>query len=260
MIGKLLWTVVDALVVEACEAVARRQTARELWSTIKKQGVESMHRFYFVEESKEDRKVSAFLHKIVGDDEFDMLHNHPWEWCISIVLSSSYKEVKYKWLPDRLTENDNSIKTVKTWDKREKTFGPLSINYISWNDAHHIELENQNIPVWTLFFHGPRVSTWGFIQMSTNLFREVKKRTKDNKKTCCGATESCSSCREVPLNTNCVYCPWTGTERELHVCGAWPFSPLAGACEKPPTWWLEQHGYCTACGFNHKEEGCLTRV
>jgi hypothetical protein len=82
------------------------------------------------------------LHRIHIPDTDRGIHNHPWEWCRSHILTGSYVE-------ERLLA-DGTIET-KIVD---------SYNELTKDDFHRIvELRGE---VWTLFEAGPRYQDWGF--------------------------------------------------------------------------------------------------
>lgn len=84
-----------------------------------------------------------FLHHIHRSDHERDLHNHPWLWAFSIILSGEYDE-------ERLVGDGDQIAR-----KRARR-----LNVLTSRDYHRItELHGD---VWTLFVHGPSVQTWGF--------------------------------------------------------------------------------------------------
>lgn len=90
------------------------------------------------------------LHNIHRADHERDLHNHPWLWAFSIVLSGEYDE-------ERLIDDASTL--IK---RRVRRF-----NFLTSRDFHRItELHGD---VWTLFVHGPRVQTWGFRQPDRSL-------------------------------------------------------------------------------------------
>lgn len=97
---------------------------------------------------------NVFLHHFHSSDmdvapsgEY-FLHNHPWPWSFSIILVNGYRE----W---RRIHKDSA-------DLRDKTYRPGSINIITHNDFHRVELTHGD--AWSLFFTGWRSKkrSWGF--------------------------------------------------------------------------------------------------
>jgi hypothetical protein len=87
---------------------------------------------------------SAYLHNFKQYDMDPCVHNHPWKWCISIILNGGYTE-------QRLTRTGQFI---------ERRLTRFSINLFRGDTFHRISsLEGDP---WTLFIVGPKVSGWGF--------------------------------------------------------------------------------------------------
>lgn len=87
--------------------------------------------------------VRPMLHNIHRADDDRELHNHPWRWMLSIILSGSYDEER----------TDAAGRVTR---RRVRWF-----NFITDRDFHRIaELHGH---VWTLFITGPRVQSWGFL-------------------------------------------------------------------------------------------------
>jgi len=100
---------------------------------------------------------NIYLHHFYLSDLDSALHDHPWNFNISIILSGSYKE----WIPCEpekwQTTNRRSVKYIRRYPFIPVIrFGP---------SIHRIELDtDDNGPkkVWTLFITGQTVSSWGF--------------------------------------------------------------------------------------------------
>ena len=99
--------------------------------------------------------VRVYLHRFVGSDPGRSLHDHPWRWAGSLVLSGWYNE-----------ETRSGIKRVR-W-----------FNWITGDTFHRVILprdpfahdllddvpELTERPCWTLFFHrAAYVKPWGFL-------------------------------------------------------------------------------------------------
>lgn len=82
----------------------------------------------------------AYLHRFRTSDPDRGLHDHPWDFSISLVLAGGYRE-------------------LRTYSYR--ILRPGSINVIRGHDYHRILLDPGR-EAWTLFVHGPRVKGWGF--------------------------------------------------------------------------------------------------
>lgn len=87
------------------------------------------------------------LHKFHRADKDQDLHNHPWQWAKSIVLTGGYIE-------ERLVPlNGNLMRTVRRLVTR--------FNSLNDKDYHRVESVADN--TFTLFISGPRTQEWGFL-------------------------------------------------------------------------------------------------
>lgn len=91
------------------------------------------------------RWLTAYLHHFHRQDLDRAPHNHPWRRAVSVLLSGSYDEAR----TDRASWPDMLYRRVRF------------INFITDADYHLVERLHGD--VWTLFFTGPRVQTWGFL-------------------------------------------------------------------------------------------------
>jgi hypothetical protein len=91
----------------------------------------------------------AYLHRFVDSDPDRGLHDHPWTRAVSLVLTGGYDE-------HRPTGDDTEAILVRN-------IRPLRLNFLRGEDFHRVVLR-EGRPAWTLFFHGPRVKGWGFVQ------------------------------------------------------------------------------------------------
>lgn len=103
---------------------------------------------------------NIYLHRFHSSDQGDELHNHPWEWSVSLILSGGYSE--------EFREGDGR----ETWwvNRREKRPGEL--NFIRAGDFHRVDLHDEEKGAWTLFFAGPRTKDWGFWDRHTKEFKD----------------------------------------------------------------------------------------
>lgn len=87
-----------------------------------------------------------FFHR--GDDDRDQ-HNHPWGTSIAVVLAGGYRE-----------ERGEEI----------RVHGPGSVNVISKDDFHRVDLLDPARGSWSLFLAGRNVQDWGFKLQKTGEF------------------------------------------------------------------------------------------
>ena len=127
--------------------------------TIAKEGLKYLTRYYVF---LKDRVFgNIFIHHFhrsdmdVGSDGQGLLHNHPFDWSFSIVVSGGYIEER------RQTDGTFKKKVVKPW----------SLNFISKKDYHRVDLLNEEKGAWTIFFTGSRKNnSWEFWDRATNQF------------------------------------------------------------------------------------------
>ena len=96
----------------------------------------------------------VYLHRFVASDPGRGLHNHPWNRALSLVLCGEYAEIR---MADG--RDDHALRT------RRIRAGHL--NWINGSVFHRINLTASN-EVWTLFMHGPKAKSWGFLQNQGN--------------------------------------------------------------------------------------------
>jgi hypothetical protein len=97
------------------------------------------------------------LHHFHRGDEARELHNHPWKWCVSVILSGGYRE-------ERLERDWNQV--------QERVLRPGSINVLRDTTFHRVDLLDEKEGCWTLFVHGPKNKGWGFLDRDTREFTD----------------------------------------------------------------------------------------
>lgn len=95
--------------------------------------------------------IGVYLHKFHRGDDDEELHNHPWRWAVSLILSGGYVEER------RFGE------TVY-----RRIVRPGMLNFISADDFHRVELRGRE--AWSLFVVGPKFTGWGFWNRHTGKF------------------------------------------------------------------------------------------
>ena len=86
--------------------------------------------------------ITFYLHRFYRADDERALHNHPWSWSLSLILSGGYEEER-RGKPNRLVRAGR-------------------FNWISHKSFHR--LERLLGTTWSLFIAGPKVSSWGFLR------------------------------------------------------------------------------------------------
>lgn len=92
---------------------------------------------------------TVYLHKFTRPDRDRALHNHPWKWACSVILSGSYDEEFMRF---------GKIRTRRV----------RLVNYIRHSTFHRIS--NIHGCMWSLFIAGEKVSSWGFKDRDTGEF------------------------------------------------------------------------------------------
>lgn len=91
----------------------------------------------------------VYLHRFVDDDPDRGLHDHPWGWAFSLILSGWYWE-----------------------QRRDGVHRRRWVNWLRGDTFHRVVLpidSAQKQPCWTLFVHGSRVKPWGFLRPTSSL-------------------------------------------------------------------------------------------
>jgi len=92
----------------------------------------------------------VYLHRFIASDPGRGLHNHPWNSALSLILCGKYEEIR---MAD--TSKNHALET--------RHVRACRFNRINGTVFHRINLIN-NKEVWTLFIHGPKAKSWGFLQ------------------------------------------------------------------------------------------------
>lgn len=148
------------MIAELCERVSKHLPS----FSIVKDGKTYLDRFFLLLKDRE--RGNIFLHHFlssdmdIGTDQFGLLHNHPFNWSFSFVLTGGY------WEERRESDGTVSKKKVK----------PFTFNFISKKDFHRVDLLDEKNGAWTIFFTGSRKgNTWCFWDRVTKEFIDWKK-------------------------------------------------------------------------------------
>jgi hypothetical protein len=95
------------------------------------------------------KDIGVYVHRFHRSDADSALHNHPWAWAVSLVLSGGYSEER----------------RTKTGGVERRNVFPLSINVIRHDTFHRVDLFEED--AWSIFIAGPRVSSWSFWDRDT---------------------------------------------------------------------------------------------
>jgi len=101
------------------------------------------------------------LHHFVRGDQDRELHSHPW-YGVSLILLGGYRE-EYR-------ETDHDPLGVPTHRVRERSYGPLSVNVITPETFHRVDLIERD--AWTIFLSSPQRGSWGFWSRATGVYED----------------------------------------------------------------------------------------
>jgi len=112
--------------------------------------------------------VGVYLHRFHQGDT-GWMHNHPWEWALSLVLEHGYREERV----DPITlHGQRGIPTAEGHGYTTNDWRPRDVNLITHDTFHRVTLlgewRGQGDDDWavleptTLFVTGPKTGTWGF--------------------------------------------------------------------------------------------------
>jgi hypothetical protein len=126
-------------------------------------------------------RPNLFLHHFHMSDQGRELHNHPYTGT-SLILKSGYIEerVKVLGLATHLDYSQHGVTTVMStpaYSQLEaKVVRAGDINRLGLDDFHRAELLDTVKGAWTLFYTGPRVKEWGFLNRRTLEFFPYESR------------------------------------------------------------------------------------
>lgn len=111
-------------------------------------------------------KFGLYLHYFHRGDEDAALHNHPFKWSYSLILTNGYSEERW----------DAKAQKIIT-----RLLRPGSINRIMADDFHRVDLIDPTRGAWTLFLSGPRINdAWGFWWPGVHEFIHWREFTRSN--------------------------------------------------------------------------------
>ncbi len=122
-------------------------------------------RHYLRRHSEHFKKLPGlYLHCFLASDDEDELHNHPFQWSLSLILSGGYFEDRVVWWNRSWKPGDPG----EPMEIQRKEIKPFRLNFIRANDYHRVDLRDGR--AWTLFLAGPRTQDWGFLDPETGEF------------------------------------------------------------------------------------------
>lgn len=94
--------------------------------------------------------TTFYLHRFVGADGDRQVHDHPWRFAFAVVLCGWYTE-----------ERMQCLDIAQGWQSKFRVLRPGRLNWLGPRSFHMITEARPN--TWTLFVHGKRCKTWGFL-------------------------------------------------------------------------------------------------
>lgn len=106
--------------------------------------------------------VRIYIHRFVGSDPARGLHDHPWPWAGSVVLSGWYwEELRGTEVVRRRVRWFNWL----TGDSFHRVVLPRMAQSIRDDQNFHLGWTQVDKPCWTLFFHrATYTKPWGFLR------------------------------------------------------------------------------------------------
>lgn len=112
---------------------------------------------------------ALYLHYFFRGDTDRELHNHPWQWAVSWILTGGYIEERYS----------GPIDAIRPERVTERTVRPGAINVIRHDTYHRVRMLDGT--GWSLFMAGPRVAAtrgedWGFVDTRAGTYESWGQR------------------------------------------------------------------------------------
>lgn len=129
-------------------------------------GVPYLGRLYLITPSK--RFPGVFLHHFYRSDHDRDLHNHPWNWSFSVVLTGGYYE-------ERAEEKARGyygpgVEQIVHSGIKTRNINAPGINRLTGKSFHRVILKDLKNGAWTIFVAGKVAKDWGFMDRDTNKF------------------------------------------------------------------------------------------
>ena len=153
----------DKVIVKLCEKVACHLDKRVIY---RDDGVPYLERYYILHSDTYKFLPGIYLHKFLASDEDVELHDHPWHFSGSIILTGGYLE-------QRRYDNSGTQSVVT------HLLSPGSINLIRGTTFHRVDLIDDF--AWTLFFSGRKVRDWGFWHPETKKYTPWKQFVEEKR-------------------------------------------------------------------------------
>lgn len=110
------------------------------------------------------RLPGIYLHHFYQSDPDRDLHNHPWTWAVSLVLTGGYYEERIE-APVIWSMSELNHFEPQTFERKAP-----GINYIGEHVFRRVILKDLKQGAWTIFVSGREVRDWGFLTRYTQKF------------------------------------------------------------------------------------------
>ncbi len=164
---------IEQLVTSVCEWVARRLKLR----TITREDRKPYLLRHYIQRHLDDHPwvPGLYLHCFVSSDDPHILHNHPFKWSLSLILTGGYEEerMEEEWIGSPYSQPHVTV--------RRRKVRPFTLNFIRANDFHRVDLAKTK--AWTLFLAGPRVQDWGFLDPGTGRYTPWRQYVRERGET-----------------------------------------------------------------------------
>lgn len=110
-----------------------------------------------------------WLHRFHRGDEDRELHNHPFAWSGSLVLSGGYEEERLSHIVRASSPGEADDLTCSV---TRHFYEPGSVNIIYADTFHRVHLPRGE--AWTIFVSGPILRKWGFLDLSTGVYKDSR--------------------------------------------------------------------------------------
>ncbi len=117
---------------------------------IEVEGKPYVTRFYI---KHNGRFPGIYLHHFYQSDPDRDLHNHPWAWSFSLILTGGYNELRFEASEGSLAHLEPTV-----YDRKAPGY-----NFIRGDTFHRVILKDLKAGAWTIFVSGPDVKDWGFM-------------------------------------------------------------------------------------------------
>jgi hypothetical protein len=104
--------------------------------------------------------VGVYIHRIHGSDGGEALHNHPWDWAVSLILAGGYSEERRRSIAGEEGLHGADVADQEIFLVDRLDYSPGDINILTGESFHRLDLKKSE--AWTIFVVGDKRTTWFF--------------------------------------------------------------------------------------------------